>query len=86
MKKKAQSEDRWSPKETKHDRGHRISGKYHMYKGDFVTAFTRGALVIIGIILLFAVMLLLSLLFLRYALLFYLVLELIGVVFSIRIV
>ena len=70
----------------RHDRGHRISGRYHIYKGDVVTAFIRGALVIVGILLQVAVILLLSLLFLRYAIAFYLLIELIGITFAIHIV
>ena len=60
-----------APDERKHDRGHRISGRYHMYKGDARTAFTRGALVIVALLLQFTVMLLSSLLVLRYAVLIY---------------
>lgn len=69
-----------------HLRGHRVTGRYHMYKGDARTAFTRGSLVIIAIILQFLVMLLGSFLMLRYALLLYTILEVIGVVFAIYIV
>lgn len=70
----------------KHERGHRVSGRYHIYKGDVYTSFFRGSMVIIGILLQFAVMLLGSLLLLRYSVLLYFVLELIGVVFSVYIV
>ena len=70
----------------KHKRGHRVSGRYHIYKGDFITAFTRGSLVIIGILLQFLVILLSSLILLRYSFILYIALELIGVIFAVNIV
>lgn len=85
-RKNAPSGDTAPVKDVRHDRGHRISGRYHMYKGDAKTAFTRGALVIVGILLQFAVMLLSSLLVMRYAVLLYVFLEIVGVVFAIYIV
>ncbi len=72
--------------EPNYDRGHRVTGRYHMYKGDVYTAFFRGSLVIIGIILQFLVMLLLSLLMMRYSVLLYLLIELVGVIFAVYII
>ena len=66
-----------------YDRGHRVTGRYHMYKGDVYTAFLRGSLVIVGIILQFFVMLLLSLLMMRYSVLLYLLIELVAVIFAV---
>lgn len=57
-----------------------------MYKGDVYTAFLRGSLVIVGIILQFFVMLLLSLLMMRYSVLLYLLIELVAVIFAVYII
>jgi cardiolipin synthase len=70
----------------KYSGGHRISGKYRINKGDFLTAFRRGSLVIVSIMLQFAVLLIASEMLLRHALLLYLALELVGVIFAINIV
>lgn len=69
-----------------YNRGHRVTGRYHMYKGDVYTAFLRGSLVIVGIILQFLVMLLLSLLMMRYSVILYLLIELVGVIFAVYII
>ena len=72
--------------DVKHDRGHRVTGRYHMYKGDVYTAVFRGSLVILAIIFQFLVMLLFSLLMMRYSVLLYLLLELLGVFFAVHII
>ena len=69
-----------------YSRGHRVTGRYHVYKGDVYTAFIRGSLVIVGILLQFLVMLLLSLMMMQYSVLLYFILELFGVVFAVYII
>lgn len=69
-----------------YSRGHRVTGRYHVYKGDIYTAVFRGSLVIIGIILQFFVMLLLSLFMMQYSIILYLLLELVGVIFAVYII
>ena len=70
----------------KYSRGHRVTGRYRMYKGDVRTAFTRGILVIIAILLQIFVITLASFYLMQYSLILYFVFEVIGVIFSIYIV
>ncbi len=69
-----------------YSRGHRVTGRYHVYKGDVYTAFIRGSLVIVGILLQFLVMLVLSFMMMQYSVLLYLLLELIAVVLAVYII
>lgn len=59
---------------------------YRGYRGDAYTAFFRGMLALCGVGLQIAVMLLLSMLVLRYTLLLYLLLEIIGIFFGLYLV
>lgn len=86
MEKDTQNKSQEAKADNKQIRGHRVTGRYHIYKGDIYTAFFRGITVVVGIILQFLFMLLLSLLMIRYSILLYLILEAIGIIVGVYVV